>query len=825
MRKSDNPSNSAITLRSVGVSALAVFVAAVIVQHVGVTDEWSLYIGNEPIGIPGVISFGALLLVSALVWLLTRIRLLTRAEMFCVLFCLLVATPLLAGSFWRNMLAISNTATRRTDFELYDALPSKLWPHGENLLCNAQASDGVVITNADGAGSACIRMRVPIIDDTHTTGIVVGRPYFISILAQTSDFDVDSKFYCAVDYGDGKKSGEIFSSVRTGRKTPLFPDGFFREGYYGHVFHASVHDGVVIEFGIQGKGRLVLKDPQLFDVSALESAFVGREVITESEFKRHPPAGTGADLIVKPDNLLSWKGVKFILVGYIPLRAWLNPLLVWSLLLGAVFCATFAMGVVFNRQWVRNERYPMPLMKIPSALLDCNEGAIFPRICKNKQMLAGLGLAFFWCLMRGLQTYNPGLPDMEISIPITQYLNQPFWGKTWGGVTFSVSGIAFGIGLLMELHILLSLVVGYLLCRFEVFAGDFFGLAKNAGYPYPEQQLSASYLTYAVLTLLLAWKYLARTIQQAFTGGDTESVNLRKALLLLFFSIAVLVGLARWMAISTWPCLVFFAAVLLFSLSALKLREECGLPGSSFIYGSVFLTLIPLLGGIGFFTPQGLLFMTFASLLIFSSSFLHLPGVQFEMGEIGNQMKVSFNQIFLCGLLGVILAVGIGGWVYLGSAYAIGADNYPIATGQFVGTGDFRAFTSEINAGLSDATPGIPPKSAVWNHATDGLLFGGAVTLVLTVLSRLFANFIFHPAGYILGFTPMMANAWGSLLLAWMIRFIILKVGGAATVRNKLVPFAIGILLGIAMAYAFFIVLNGYLYFAHPGVLKARLSF
>ena len=168
------------------------------------------------------------------------------------------------------------------------------------------------------------------------------------------------------------------------------------------------------------------------------------------------------------------------------------------------------------------------------------------------------------------------------------------------------------------------------------------------------------------------------------------------------------------------------------------------------------------------------------------------------------------------------LAVVIGGWVYLGSAYAIGADNYPIATGQFAGAGDFSVFTGEVNAMPAAATL---PESATSNHGTLGLIFGGAVTLVLTVLSRLFANFIFHPAGFLLGFTPMMGGAWGSLLLACGVRFAVLKLGGAATVREKLVPFAIGCLFGVAAAYALFLVVNGYLYFVHPGVLKPRLIF
>jgi hypothetical protein len=38
-------------------------------------------------------------------------------------------------------------------------------------------------------------------------------------------------------------------------------------------------------------------------------------------------------------------------------------------------------------------------------------------------------------------------------------------------------------------------------------------------------------------------------------------------------------------------------------------------------------------------------------------------------------------------------------------------------------------------------------------------------------------------------------NLWGSILAAWVIRLIVVKIGGAETVRNKLLPFFAGVFL------------------------------
>jgi hypothetical protein len=89
----------------------------------------------------------------------------------------------------------------------------------------------------------------------------------------------------------------------------------------------------------------------------------------------------------------------------------------------------------------------------------------------------------------------------------------------------------------------------------------------------------------------------------------------------------------------------------------------------------------------------------------------------------------------------------------------------------------------------------------------------------------MFAGFWFHPLGFIIGPTWMMQYLWGSILAAWFIRLIVLTLGGAATVRQKLFPFFIGAFLAGVMAYFLFALLNGYLYFFSPGVERQTIVF
>ena len=92
-----------------------------------------------------------------------------------------------------------------------------------------------------------------------------------------------------------------------------------------------------------------------------------------------------------------------------------------------------------------------------------------------------------------------------------------------------------------------------------------------------------------------------------------------------------------------------------------------------------------------------------------------------------------------------------------------------------------------------------------------GWRLAGAVSMALTVLRQCFSGFWFHPVGFVLGGTDFMNYVWGSVLTAWVVRSVVLRLGGAATVRNKLQPLAVGLFLGSCTAYLFVLILSAYL--------------
>jgi hypothetical protein len=185
--------------------------------------------------------------------------------------------------------------------------------------------------------------------------------------------------------------------------------------------------------------------------------------------------------------------------------------------------------------------------------------------------------------------------------------------------------------------------------------------------------------------------------------------------------------------------------------------------------------------------------------------------MQFEFIETGRRMKINPRHIALTCLIGVLGGLLVGGWAFLSHGYADGSDNI---RGSLLYSG-FGWFANSFRGPLASATNdwlntgSSPLASSPWEARS--MMLGGGVTAVLTVLRHYVSGFWFHPVGFMIGFTFQNDGAnWGTLLVAWAIRYTVLKVGGARAVRTKLQPFFIGAFVGCVLAVGIFTAINGH---------------
>lgn len=848
--KPERPASAGFTFRSVAASIFSIVVAGAIIQFTGVTDRWGANLGSETLSPAALIPFLAILLIGSGIFALWRFRLLNRAELLCVMFSTLIAVPLMSHGLWRHMLASSMVVPRNSLFDKMDALSDKLWIHGDNLIDKhiakgakgsvstrgsvewreVEVAEGVpasvaVLSNDSAADVSAIRLRLP------AENVRKNVPYVLSVQARARDLGPAARYYCRT-FHDGESSfdEEAFTSRQEASRTAVHRTGFVRVGKYGVKFPLAMQEFVELEFGLVGEGTVELHDAQLMDVSCIEEAYLGRRIIDQDEFEKLPPEAQ-AGLTVRPRNMFSVEGLKFLFTGYFPLGVWIPPTMVWGLFVLLLFVATFAVGVIMRRQWVQNERYPLPMAQVPFALLgeDGDERRALPAIFRNRLMWMGFGITLFWCIARMGHAFNSAIPDLAINFPLKPYFTDPGWGDTWNGVNFSVYAIFLGLGLFMELNVLMSMVVGYFLFRYQFWFGEAYGLETLQDYPFGGEQMFGSFMAYALLILLFTRKYLWRVLKMAVKGERQpgEAMSYQVAFIVLIATFVGVIFWARWAGLPAQGMVGFFLYMVLVGFVATKLRAECGTVHSKFTAG--ILVLVPALGGFKFFAPEGVIFLSLAGLVFgYYLCLFNIPGMQLELMEAGRRVGMRPRHLVYTSLLGLVAGVVIGGWVHLSSLYSIGADNFPLKAAHFeAGGGSFKAYNTELVKATDEmvrqgtgeeVVKTVEPR--VW-----GAVLAGVVTATLTILRQLFAGFWFHPVGFIVGSSGLLLSAWGSLLMAWFIRLMVLRLGGAATVREKLLPVAAGIFLASIAAYALGTLVNGYVYFFNQGGQRFTAEF
>ena len=749
---------------------------------------------------------------------------------------MLVAAPLLTQGFWHRIVSIVATNPRGADFDKMDATSDNLWPHGPNLLSGTLSDKSEITPQLKGSaswGEAEIELgkkaKVAIINNKGATdvsslrfkmpleksggqgkGVLADCPYLVSILCRATDLGPDSKYFCRLYSDEQTEYTEAFIGSDTKKITFLHKTGFRRLGAYGTKFSTQTTDHVYVEFGLVGPGKLELHDPKLFSVDALESVYKGRKFVTETQLKDIPETQR-AGLIIKPDNLWSLAGVEYMLAGYIPWRDWVVPFSAWTSFIAILLVGCLAVNIIMRKQWLENERFLMPLTRIPIALLggDGEEGA--KPIWKSSLAWSGFVVALAWALLKAAHFYNPKVPDTTIFIRGSEVLGDAGWGGMFTGPKFEINGIFLSLAVFMELNILISIVIGYWCYRLEYLIGYKTRLNLDPGFPAPYHQQSGAYIAYALAGLFLARRYLWRVIKSALgmQGGEPsegELLNYRWALILLIMSFVGIVAWASWMNITVPGILIFFLFLISAGFVAAKLRTECGTPWGYFTPGH-FIPIMLMCGGVRVFGPEAIIFCMIASFCLAPTVFYMIPGAQLEFTELGRRMNVAPRHVLITCVLAIGLGMLFGGWVFLSNSYALSGESFRYTWAYDTKAWYFNIYNQEMTAATGDylaasgqaANPAAAPAAGI-SQSTWAFFFAAAVTLILSALRQMFAWFPMHPAGWVLGMTNFSDYVWGSCFAAWIIRGLALWFGGAATVRNKLIPFFVGFFLGTLIA-------------------------
>ena len=486
----------------------------------------------------------------------------------------------------------------------------------------------------------------------------------------------------------------------------------------------------------------------------------------------------------------------------IPWGAWALPLLHWTTFLLALYFVMICAMVLLRRQWVDNERLVYPLTQLPLAMVEGEARPGFSNpILRNGWLWAGFAVPFCLGSYIGLTRYVEGLPPFEVVTQLTLF-------RGAGSIIFRLSFPMIGFSYLLSTDVALSLWLFNLITTFErsilrmvgyePFAklGPYSG---SGGGPLLVHQSQAALYVLALFGLWVGRRHLKRVVLRAFGRGREsddadEILSYRAAFWGMVAGLGYVVFWLHRSGMDLW------VAALLVALSMVTFLGVTRIVAA----GGVAETRSPMPAPTALMSAVGPEALGPANLTSLGMTLIWMGDIRtFVMASVANGLKLVSEvrdrrkrRVFWAVALAIVVTLVASVAATMAIAYTFGGAN---ANRWFFETGPCLPFAYAASAIKTPTGPSLP-----------GWLFtaiGAAVMAALLVLHHRFVWWPVHPLGFPIASIWLTNQLWFSIFLAWAIKVMVLRYGGADLYKRTRY-FFLGLILGQYTASGVWIVID-----------------
>ncbi len=468
----------------------------------------------------------------------------------------------------------------------------------------------------------------------------------------------------------------------------------------------------------------------------------------------------------------------------VPWSLWIVPMFLWGMVYASMIFLLFALGALFYDRWDTAERLTFPLVKPVVATINSLEGTSEDHNIKNKIFIAGLAIAGFLQLLRLLNMYFPGLPaislDWDIGAIVPGQIGEVL--QQTPGTHFRIYLFVVGIGYFLSTQFGFSIWFFYFIIHRLImnYSLDAAGLPIT-GNAFGELQYRGAYIVMALIFVYLARGNIASYFKAALGKAsevDPEKMPMSPKLLVYGSLVCILflvIMVPVLLQISPMLMIIHIFLLLCVGLFHARCRTEAGMP-----FASVGLftrdTMMKWFGSRPFSDAslQGIvLFSAHSAWGYTTSSAWMMEGL--KLGDETGTKKRDVIKVMLFSLL-VIFVVGVP--LYLRGIYRYGAMSQQF--GAFI-------YGQVLTGSMAPQDP--------TRYALPFSIAGGGLALIFSLLYMNFLWWPFHPLGYVLGMqTDFGFRFPGSFFVAWLVKVILLRYGGAS-LYNKFKPLFMGLII------------------------------
>jgi len=491
----------------------------------------------------------------------------------------------------------------------------------------------------------------------------------------------------------------------------------------------------------------------------------------------------------------------------IPWHSWATPLFCWCLLVVAVYMVFFGLVALFRKPWMEGERLVFPLAELPAALVSPETvvAAGGPPFLRNRLMWAFAIVPLVIHTVNGIGFYYPSWPRFNINlIPIDAlFFTEHPWNKLgvfWLRVPFCIIGIAY----LLPLAVSRSLWVFYFLFLVQTLIGAQAGYLMPPVQAYPVkafigQQMWGGIIAGGVCLLWTARGHLRDALRRARhgrgTGSDDEMLSPRAALLCVVTGFVGVCAFGTAAGAGLWSTALVFGLYFLTHLVAVRLVCEGGMLYVQHPFRP-FNFLLTLLGSAGLPKSRIPMLALLDHLWMLDNRSPLMPTLMLSQ-RIAESSGLRRRSLTPALALAVLVSAGVAFYTFLRIVY----ENGGLVVEQW-----FSVYYARNLYGTW--TEDLMTIGQAKDMRALGTMVAGAATFLTTLkLYHAYPKTALHPIGYLMGASWPMVNFWFPIMLAWAIKSVIMRIGGAQLYR-RLVPGFLGLVLSEFLCAAFWAIVG-----------------
>lgn len=457
------------------------------------------------------------------------------------------------------------------------------------------------------------------------------------------------------------------------------------------------------------------------------------------------------------------------------LLAWAQPLGVWIGFMLVLFGVMLCLNVMVRRAWIEETKLSFPAVRLPLAMT----GLDVPGFWHSRLMWGTAALPVVNGTLNGLAVLYPALPHFVTRARWPTFRNPP-WNMLW--MPYSFYPFAIGLGYFVPLDVLFSCWFFYLFIKLQVVVGYYVGLTRVPGYPFMAEQLIGAWTTYGILIVYITrhhWKRLLRDLwSRAPLGDQDELLPYRHAFYGALVGIAALIGFWRAVGMTFLPATIAVGIYFLLSLCITRIRADAGSQHTCWdlepmnLFGLVDTHLL----GRGNIIGAGL------SHWFWRLNRSHAMPTQLEGLKMAHDAGVRPRELLWPLVVATVLASLTGPWACLQVGYNAGAEAKCIGFARWAGYESYGWMSHMLVQGRGLEWPRWVAVGA-----------GSLITLGLWGMQARYTWLWFHPLGYCVG--PWLYWVWFPFLIAWVLKYLIVRYGGHRLYR-RMMPAFLGLTLG-----------------------------